>query len=314
MIKEGAVALKNIVVGIFENIPAYGKRLAGYISGCDQSPFLVRLYLEHPAALPETGLDVCIVSSALWPGYGALLEGMPVLILDENGTMPRDGDIRTTLKYQSAADIYQILLDVCMEAGKWRIASAGPSKQGFEVWGIYTPVRDAACENQVGRYIEDLAARFKVLCLCLEPVYTGRDMENGPGGGTFSEVIYYLKQEKQSLGSRITMMASHGGCDLILPPASAGEAMELNAGEWRRLMDVLREETAYERVLLDFGAGNVWPGAAGCLKKLLILQAPDDFGDMVSGRFRQLLQLMTEGTPPVVETVIQGAEMKGETA
>ena len=306
--------MRNIAVGIFENVPVYGKKLAGYISGCDSSPFLVRLYLEHPAKLPEQELDVFIVSGALWPQYRELMRGMQVLVLDENGTISHEDGVRYAFKYQSAAAIYRTLLDLCMESGRWRIAASGGSGKHFEVKGILSPVRDEACEMQIQQYLTEAAAGSKLLCLCLAPVYTGPEPAAGSRPGSFSELIYYLKQDKQSLGSRISMMAAHGSYDLILPPATGGEPMELDAGEWQRLTEVLREETDYELVVLDFGSGVLWPAAAGCLKKVLIFRSQDPWEIKAAERLSASLDLMTAQTPFEVEVVSRGTRMKEEIA
>ena len=294
--------MKNITVGIFETLPVFGKRLAGYISGFDRSPFIVCLYLEHPAADLLQLPDVMIVTGSLWPVYRELAGGRPVLLLDEEGTASGTEGPVTIYKYQSAAAICRALTDLCLAQGRWRMA-AGDAKAGsFEVWGIYTPARTARASREVENYLTALAGRFKTLCISLEPVYTGQRREDE--GGSFSEVIYFLKQKKNGLGSRIAMMAAAGVYDLILPAALFSEVMDLSQEEWERLLEALREETSYERIVFDLGSGMVPAALFGCLTQMKLLRREDPWEMEIAGRMRQLLGRLEspEGSCPVEET------------
>ncbi len=281
--------MKNITVGIFEKVPDFGKRLAGYISGFDRSPFIVCLYLEHPAADLLQLPDVMIMTSSLWPVYKELADGRPVLILDEDGAAGGSEGTISVYKYQSAAAIYLALTDLCLTQGRWRIGPGDAGMKSFEVWGIYTPSRSARTVRDLENYLTALAERSKTLCINMEPVYTGQVAED-EDGSSFSEVIYFLKQKKSGLGSRIAMMASSGVYDLIRPAAVFSETMDLTRDEWECLLDALRDETAYERIVFDLGSGMVPETLLCCMTRMILLHHEDPWETQITGRMRQVLE------------------------
>lgn len=281
--------MKNITVGIFETVPDFGKRLAGYISGFDRSPFIVYLYLEHPAAdLPKLP-DVMVITSSLWPVYRETAAGRPVLLLDEEGTAPRGEGPVTIYKYQSAAAVCQALTDLCLNQGKWRMAAGDAKAKAFEVLGICTPPRSARTVRDVEGCLTALAGRGRTLCISMEPVYTGQLRED-EDSSSLSDVIYYLKQKKAGLGSRVAMMAAHGAYDLIRPAAFLSEVMDLSQDEWERLLEALREETAYEQIVFDLGSGMVPEALFGCLNRMMLLRREDPWEMEIAGRMRQVLR------------------------
>ena len=293
--------MKNITVGIYETEMAYGKRLAAYISGYDRSPFITGLYLEHPAADPQAASDVMIITSSLWPLYREAAGDKPVLLLDEDGMMPASDGVLTIFKYQSAAAIYAALTDLCLNTGRWRMAMRDTGKKAFEILGICRPARSGEAVRDRENYLADLAGQGKMLCISLEPVCS-RMAEAEEGPGTMAEVIYYLRQGRPGLGSRVAMMAKGGAYDLILPAQVYSEVTDLSAEEWEGLITALHEETDYERLVFDFGCGPVPEAVFGCLTHMKILHGNDPWENEIAGRLcRTLKALEDPGKSSVID-------------
>ena len=103
-------------------------------------------------------------------------------------------------------------------------------------------------------------------------------------------------------------MARRPGFDEIRPAAFINELAELGSDEWQRLMTALQEETTYESVILDVGAGAMWPAAAGCLGKMIILRRDNPWEARLASRFRKTLDLMAGNTIFSVEEMIGGID------
>ena len=293
--------MKNIRLGIYETVELYGKRLAGYISGLPRSPFIVSLYLEHPAREPEQACDVMIVTSSLWPLYKGDGGELPVLVLDEDGRMPQSENCLILYKYQSAAAIYEALTDLCLNAGRWRMTLGDTGKKPLQVWGIFTPSRCKETVRDVENYLAAVGSQAKTLRISLEPVYSGQVPADG-SDGSFSDVIYFLKQNKTGLGSRMTMMAREGPCDLILPAPVYSEVMDLKTGEWEQLITALNEETEYGQVIFDFGSGPVPEALFGCLTHMKVLHRDEAWENEIAARVCQMLRAFED---PEKDSVIE---------
>ena len=293
--------MKNIRVGIFETEAAYGKRLAGFISGYDRSPFITGLYLEGPAEDIREAADVMIITSSLWPGCREIARGLPVLVLDEDGMMPVSDCCVTIFKYQSAAAIYDALTDLCLNTGRWRMAFRDSGEKAFEVWGIFRPARSRQALQDTGTYLTALSGQEKMLCISLEPVFGGMT-EADENLCSMSEVIYYLKQGRAGLGSRIAMMAKGEAYDIILPAQVYSEVTDLKAEEWDRLITALREETDYGRLVFDFGCGPVPEAVFACLTHMKILHRNDPWEKEMAGRLCRMLKAFEDpGKSSVIE-------------
>ncbi len=280
--------MKTLTLIILETDPDYGGRLAKYISSREDSPFLVRLFLTHPCPAGELlQADAAVADAALWPQYRDLPRSCPVLVLTEDGAQA-DGADASAYKYSSAS----LLLDAlqrCFLDHSGRALSPTPlSVHSFQISALYTPACSPEASSAVLAHIREAAAGHNVLYLNMEQVPSRITIQEDTGEG-LSALIYYLKQYRENLGARISMMVRREDFDYLLPAEYPGELTELSASDWRQLADALQRDTAYEQVYFDFGAALPCTDVLPCCDEFLVLHSGSPWEEAMASRFSRLL-------------------------
>lgn len=287
--------MKNFVLTLLDRETAYGSRLAGYIGGHPGSPFQVKLFLEHPAADEDVGAcDIALLTSSLQDIYGGIFGEKPVLVLDEDGSLG-DSVRFQAYKYQSAESIYRKLLDICIENGNKQIRSREIRDKDFRLAVLYLPQPSQENSHLMRTWIGRSSGRRKLLYINLEqvpsPAVVFSDNEDTVHK-SFSDIVYYLKQDSGNLGARVAAMAAGSSFDSIPPPELASDVSHLTKEDWAKLTQVLREETEYEQLFLDYGCGVPPASVLGCCDELFIFSAGSKWEEDLSSRYRTILERM----------------------
>lgn len=298
--------MKNFVLTLLDRESVYASRLAGYIGGHPGSPFQVKLFLEHPAADEDVrSCDIAVLTSSLQDVYGGVFGDKPVLVLDEDGSLGESVRFQT-YKYQSAESIYRKLLDICIENGNKQIRSRGGRNKDFRLILLYLPQPSQENNQRLREWIRRASGRRRLLYVDLEqvpsPLVSFRAQD--PEHKSFSDVVYYLKQYSGNLGARVAAMAVRDTFDSILPPDLASDVYHLTKEDWEKLILVLREETEYEQLLLDYGCGVPPASVLGCCDEILVFSAGSKWEEDLSSRYRLILERIgRNGLDEILHTV-----------
>ncbi|MCI8293588.1 MAG: hypothetical protein HFH53_08690 [Hespellia sp.] len=157
------------------------------------------------------------------------------------------------LKYQSAEQILRQLLQTCGEL------SSGRNTRLFDdgrrqLIGVYSPVHRIGKTKFALELGEELGKEAPALYLNLEE-YAGLEyylpiQEEGHLG----DLLYYLKQEQESFGFRLSTMVSQlGGLDYVQPVPVTKDIRAVDPQEWMELLRQIMENSIYKSVILDLG-------------------------------------------------------------
>ena len=262
--------MKNMTLVMLENRQGYGERLAAFISRQTDSPFNVHLYLEHPIGDEQwEKADVVLMTSSLMDLYGEKV---------------------------SNEKIYGEILKCCADKGN-AVVPMGSKGRKWMLTGIYMPVSSEKRVRSVLEFCRKEGENQKVLYLNLEPVTCFTDLlESGDRKEGISEMIYYVKQRQDNLGTRLGMMVTRAEFDYLMPSANPAEIGELNAEDWQFCLEQLYQGTVYDQVIFDFGA---------MLPPAVLLEAGDrwiiagdetEWEEKLTERFISIVSRMTEGS------------------
>ncbi len=287
--------MKNMTLVMLENRQGYGERLAAFISRQTDSPFNVHLYLEHPIADAQwEKADVILMTSSLMDLYGEKVSSEKVIILDEEGRQA-EGENDYVYKYQSAVNIYGEILKCCADWGTAVVPTGGRGRK-WMLTGIYMPVSSEKMVRNVLEFCRRAGENQKVLYLNLEPVTCFTDLL-GSGGRKegISEMIYYVKQRQENLGTRLGMMVTRDGFDYLMPAANPAEIGELNAEDWQFCLEQLYQGTMYDQVILDFGAALPPAVLLETGDRWIVAGDETEWEEKLTERFISIVSRMTEG-------------------
>lgn len=287
--------MKNMTVVMLENREIYGERLAAFISRQEGSPFNVQLYLEHPVPAEQwKKADVILMTSSLSALYEKNMCGSRLLILDEEGK-GFENDHTAVYKYQSAAVIYTALLEFCVDKSGKKLLGNGRLGKEWVIMGIYTPVGGEKKTDAVLSMCRKMAADQRLLYLNLEQVPVFQELlgENDRQEG-ISDLIYYVKQHSGNLGIRFGRMVIRKEFDYLMPAATPAEVGEMNAEEWRFCLESIRNETDYEKVIVDFGSSVPPVVLLELCTRWLIIGEGTPWEQRLIRQFRKILNRMID--------------------
>lgn len=288
--------MKNMTLVMLENRQGYGERLAAFISRQTDSPFKVHLYLEHPIGDEQwEKADVILITSSLMDLYGEKVSNEKVIILDEEGRQA-EGENDYVYKYQSAVKIYGEILRCCADRGN-AVVPTGSRGRKWALTGIYMPVSSERMVRNILEFCRQEGVDQKILYLNLEPVTCVADLlESGGRKEGISEMIYYVKQRQENLGTRLGMMVTRDKFDYLMPAANPAEIGELNVDDWQFCLEQLYQGTMYDQVIFDFGA--MLPPAAllEAGDRWIIASDGTEWEEKLTEKFISIVSRMTEGS------------------
>lgn len=153
-------------------------------------------------------------------------------------------------KYQPAERIMKEFLRICRFC-------TGISGTGFfentKIIGVYSPIGRCGKTSMALVMGQLLAQNYKVIYVNLEEwpgfervigVYDGMDI---------SDLIYYIKQEREHLGMYINGMLLEVNRLKILPPVKMAPDIQELGQEVSKLLQEIAKSDAYDVILVDFG-------------------------------------------------------------
>lgn len=168
-------------------------------------------------------------------------------VLTEGRCLDLGEEEKAIYRYQSATQIIAEILAECADLGQGFFNYYQGKK---EVLGIYSPVHrigKSAFARMLGR---SLSRKKEVLYLSLEE-YSSFEWEGDEV--TLADLLYYTKQEGQSLGIPINNAKIHmEGIDMIPPIPLCADLKEVRADEWKVLLERILDESQYHILIVDF--------------------------------------------------------------
>lgn len=254
--------MKSIFLHICDRDKVYLDRLNGFIQQQEHSPFLVRTYTEFDKALKDvTEKTILLISSRMlilgedeMKLQDALAAWKHVVILDENGETPWDGAYSVIEKYQSAREVFNGLVNLCMEDTLLSRGNYAGLKADRCITGIYTPEDKGLLHRFSQDYAKGEAVKGKCLLISFEEcVPENKEM------ASMSDVICLIKEKESDVTSKIeNYVIKEDGLDKILPPSCPYDLYEVSDGEWSDFILELAKKQSYTQIIIDFG--NQLPG------------------------------------------------------
>lgn len=170
-----------------------------------------------------------------------------VLLKEERGNLPG------IYKYQSAETILREAMSF-YEAEKFASNLHEEWRDKKNLIGIFSPAGGTGKTSFALALGQLLAKNSAVLYMNLES-FSGlgalleMDFEN-----SLSELLYYARQKGENLSEKLReFTVSLQKLDILPPVQSPEDIMDVNAGEWIRLINKIMNGSIYEQVILDIG-------------------------------------------------------------
>lgn len=156
-------------------------------------------------------------------------------------------------KFQSADKILSVVFETYCERGGGGILRT-IKKQKQKLIAVYSPIHRIGKTSLAVALGKEISKTEKTLYLNMEE-YADVGMRFAKAeGGTLGDLLYYIRQGKEHGALRVsTMIMQIGDLDYIPPFLFSADLKEVTLEEWKNLLQMILEKTAYETVVLDLG-------------------------------------------------------------
>lgn len=189
-------------------------------------------------------------------------------------------------KYQAAT----ILTDEIVNILKTDLVSDFRRKSRRRMIGIYSPLNRIGKTSFTLKLGKMLSDRENVLYMNFE-TYAGIGGYFPEEEKDLSNLLYYVRQEKEDIGARITSMVKQKGNLDYIPPVKVWTDLRfMSHDDWRQFFDRIQEQSAYDTFLLDIGdaASDVFELLSVC-DRILIPCMEGTYSDVKISQFRYML-------------------------
>lgn len=181
------------------------------------------------------------------------------------------------------------------------------AKTKGELIAVYSPVHRIGKTAFALNFGKKLAQKEPVLYLNLEE-YAGATFCSEESTGqeqNLADLLYYFRQGKENLAIRISAMAGQDGrLDYILPMPYVQDMQAVKGEEWIKLLERIREECIYEKVILDMGdsVDGIWD----ILEQCTVVYTPYIEDKAAKAKMNQYFEnLRKTGRESILEKTIQ---------
>lgn len=166
------------------------------------------------------------------------------------GDLVQETDTDVIYKYQPAEQIMKEFLKICRFSS--RICGTGVLND-TKILGVYSPLGRCGKTSFALAMGQVLAQNYRTVYVNLEEWPGFERFICGYSGLDISDLIYYIKQEKEGLAIYINgMLQEFNGLKIIPPVKMAPDIQELGEDVNRLLQEIVRSDN-YDVVIVDFG-------------------------------------------------------------
>lgn len=305
--------MKKIIVAMFDR-EGYTKRLAEYLIHHCNAMLDVRLFTNVENMLKflrREAVEMLLVGEKDWDSAWENEVNVHRLIFLSDGDMVCEGTSRQIIfKYQSAESIVKELLSVIAEDDSIQTVNVKLGYRNAEFIGVYSPFGGAGASTFAYRMAKEYGVQYLTLYLNMElfngmSIYQDRQHRDitGTDRGGMSELIFYLQQNRDKLAVKIqALVQRREGIDCIAAVEDYRDLYSMKVADLRHLLQVLAEETEYQKILFDIG--YLGESSLELMRHCDILYLPKAGSDIQQNKqssFEQLL--IREGDQDMLERI-----------
>lgn len=241
---------------------AYASHFMEYMNSRRKLPFEVQAFSsldKLKGLIKEQPVEILLISERALQGREKEVETwdiQQIIVLGEGVNAPKSEDYYPMVsKYQSSDSVIREVMAVY--AAESREKQVFPVvKKATKVIGVYSPV-GRCLKTSFALTLGQLLSREKsVLYINLESCAGFEALFETVYDRSLSDVIYYMRQKQANLIHHISAtVCTMDNLDYIPPVGFPQDITSVPLEEWQQLIQLLRQESQYEVLILDIGDG-----------------------------------------------------------
>ena len=252
--------MKSTKLWIADSDVSYMEAFREYVNLKKSHLFQVRMCTDKEQLtriFSEEEIEVVLLTAEWYLVCKDLIHSECVILLSE-GSLPRElSKQRAVYKYQSVENILREILFYYSEIETEEELFTGVHRDN-RVIGVYSPADGIYKYGYKSRFAlglgQVLSENRNVLYLNLEEC-SGLLEILGGSHWNLSDLIYFLRQKNKTpfLYRLNSMVQKFDKLDYVPPCESYRDFQEITVEEWQKLLYLIRTQSSYDFVILDFG-------------------------------------------------------------
>lgn len=251
--------MKKNVFAVCDLEVDYALNFMDYLNQKRNIPFEIQAFTTRESLIAygqKTHIELLLISGKAMCSQIRELDIGKIVILSEGVHPPELDQYPSVYKYQSSSAVIREVM-ACYGEEKDLAPDPFPVlKKTTEIYGVYSPLGRCLKTSFALTLGQVLARERAVLYLNLEE-YSGFDTLLGKTfSHSLSDLLYYVRQESQGLIHRMNgMTETVNNLDFIPPVQSPGDIRGTPWQDWKRLIQGIAAQSAYQVLILDVGNG-----------------------------------------------------------
>lgn len=257
--------MKKITVAMYDE-EGYTARLAEYFTHHQCDILDVRLFTNEESLqkyFDAHSADLLLVDENVLDMLPNLSDKVHKQILLSDGQRVKESGAETVLfKYQSAECVLQEVLSMIADDDKIYVPTRKKQMSRTRFVGVYAPFGGAGVSTLALRIAKSYGEAEKCLYVNME-LFDGIGNELGLKAGDswrnvyqggMSDLIFFLRQNKDKLGLKLESLIRHGErLDYIAAVEDYRDLYQMTVENLHRFLRVLAEEMQYSYIVFDIG-------------------------------------------------------------
>ncbi|MEE8826663.1 MAG: hypothetical protein SOH48_04805 [Eubacteriales bacterium] len=246
--------MRKKILALYDPEKGYAVRFMETVNRRRSEPFEVRAFTREEELrhyLSENAADVVLLSGM--DGQLDCAGSAVVIALTERPPAAGDGETTAVCRYQSSTDIMKKVEEIY---GRKRGAVSSLSrtvKTGTKLVGVYSPICRCMKTSFAVALGQLLARKKSVIFLSFETCSGFEQILHMRYEEGLADALFYIKENKLKAVERIRPLLKQIGDMNFLPPAgSFHELREVTEADWEALIEVMKDESGHEAVVIDF--------------------------------------------------------------
>lgn len=279
---------------------AYATHFMEYMNNRRKIPFEVQAFSsldKVKEAVEQVSIEILLISERALQNRENEVSAwdiQQVIVLGEGIQKEKQDEYPTVSKYQSSDSVIREVMAV-YAAEKREDPAVSAIKKETKVIGVYSPVGRCQKTSFAITLGQFLAKERSALYLNMESCAGFEILFEKTYDRTLSDIIYYLRQKTNMMIHHISSaVCTIENLDYLPPVIFPQDLVSVTAEEWRQLLQILRQESPYEVIVLDIGDGvsDVYEVLELC-DRIFVPEKSDVVSQAKLGQFETLLETCT---------------------
>lgn len=238
------------IIGIFDEQNAYAERLKRYINekkeiGCVAVSFREEQELKSFCEKKKLNCLLLGGNRAEHPETLSVPYGVRLWVLSEEEPEQEDAEgYQVLFRYQKAGELIRRML----------LSELVREERLSELITVFSPENPCLAESYADKLLQKLSGKGKTLFLPWDPFCGCGRTEDGAGGASISELLYFMRKDRVQARQLFDGLPKRNGADCFCGPDYCTDLWQYSAEELCQLVSCCREYGSYRRVVFLAGA------------------------------------------------------------